>query len=85
MRQSPAIAEALRHFLALNLQETIMHPDIGHHGVAEGAGRLRDLVLMMRKHKINAAAMDIEHLTQMRPTHRGAFDMPSGTAEPLNP
>ena len=37
-----------------------MHPDIRHALRVEGAAGLRDLVLVMRKHEIDAAAMDVE-------------------------
>ena len=39
---------------------------------------LRDLVLVMREDEIDAAAMNVEGLAQMRLAHRGAFDVPAG-------
>ena len=55
-----------------------MHPDLRHDGRAVGAARLRDLVLMMRKDEVDAAAMDVEGLAEMRRRHGRAFDMPAG-------
>src|SRR4051812_3261092 len=44
----------------------------------EGAPRLCDLVLVVRKHEIDTATMDVECFAEVLPTHRGAFDMPAG-------
>jgi hypothetical protein len=57
-----------------------MHPEIRHAIGMEGAAGLRQLVLMVRKHKVDAATMDVEALAEMLPGHRGAFDVPAGTA-----
>ena len=46
----------------------------------EGAARLGDLVLMVGKYEIDAAAVNVERLAEMLPRHRGAFDMPAGPA-----
>ncbi len=35
---------------------------------------------MVREHEVDAAAMDVEALAEMLPCHRGAFDVPAGTA-----
>ena len=45
------IAEALRHLLAFDLQEAVVHPDIGHARGAEGAAGLGDLVLVVRERR----------------------------------
>jgi len=70
----------LRHLGALDLQEAVVQPVIRHHGRVERAARLRDLVLMVRKDQVDAAAVDVEGLAQMLPRHRRAFDVPAGTA-----
>ena len=44
---------------------------------------LRDLVFVVRKLQVLAAAMDVEMVAQERAGHRRAFDMPAGT--PLAP
>src|SRR3984893_4385258 len=73
------VAEALRHLVAFDLQKTVVHPDIGHAAFVERAAALRELVLMMRKHEINAPAMDVELFAEMLPSHRRALDMPPRT------
>ena len=54
------VAEALRHLLAFDLQEAVVHPDVGHPRGIERAAGLRDLVLVMRKDEIDSAAVDVE-------------------------
>src|SRR5262249_30647455 len=71
------VAERLRHLLALDLQEAIVHPDARHLRAVECAAGLRDLVLVMRKHEIDTAAMDVELFAEMLPGHRRAFDVPA--------
>ena len=51
---------ALGHLLALDLEEAVVHPDIGHDVGAMGAAALRDLVLMVGEHQVDAATMDVE-------------------------
>ena len=46
----------------------------------EGAARLGDLVFMVGKHQIDAAAVNVEHFAEMFPRHGRAFDMPAGPA-----
>ena len=64
------VAERLRHLLALELQEAVVHPDIRHAVRMKGAAGLREFILMMRKHQIDAAAMNVEFLAEMLPGHR---------------
>src|SRR3990170_7339187 len=71
------VAEALRHLLPLDLEEAVMHPDLRHHFRPMRAARLGDLVLMMRKHEVDAAAMNVEGLAEMRRRHGRALDMPA--------
>ena len=78
------ISKALAHLLAFHLQEAVVHPVIRHHAGVEGAARLRDLVLVMREHKIDAAAVDVEGFAEMLPRHRRAFDVPAGPARRLD-
>ena len=61
------IAERLRHLLAFDLQEAIMHPVIRHHRRVEGAARLGDFVLVVRENEIDAAAVDVERFAEMLP------------------
>src|SRR5579885_1514118 len=53
------IPEALRHLLAFDLEMAVVHPEIGHHVMAESRAALRDLVLMMRENEIDAAAVNV--------------------------
>ena len=41
---------------------------------------LRDLVFVVRKNQVDAAAVDIEGLAQQRVRHRRTFDVPAGAA-----
>ena len=74
------IAQGFGHFLTLDLQHFIMHPNIGKARALMGAAALRDLVLMMREHQIIAAAMNIEMRSQQFVAHGRAFNMPPRTA-----
>ncbi len=67
----------LRHLRAFDLQEAVVHPEIRHHRRVKGAARLRDFVLVVRKHEIDAAAVDVERLAQVLPRHRRALDVPA--------
>jgi len=78
------VAEALRHLLAFDLQKAVVHPGARHAAFAERAAALGELVLVMRKHEIDAAAMNVELLAEMLPGHRRAFDMPARTARRLD-
>src|SRR5437763_1544972 len=48
--------------------------------LAGRALRLRDLVLVMRKLQVHAAAMDVELLAKQRAAHRRTLDVPPGSA-----
>src|SRR5579883_623986 len=75
------VAEALRHLGALDLQMAVMHPDVGHDPCAEGAGRLRHLILVMGKDEVDAAAMDVEGFAEQCRRHGRAFEMPARAPE----
>ena len=74
------IADRLRHLLALDLDEAVMHPDIDEGLAVMGADALGDLVLVMGKDQVDTAAVDIEMRTQMLFAHGRALDMPSRAA-----
>ena len=74
------VAERLRHLLALELQEAVVHPDICHAVGVKGAAGLREFVLMVRKHQVDTATMNVELLAEVLPGHCRAFDVPAGTA-----
>ena len=54
-----------------------MHPDLGQGMIVMRAFALRDLILVMGEHQIDAAAMNVERLAQIFARHRRAFDVPS--------
>ena len=74
---SHEIAEALAHLFAFDLEKSIVHPEIRHHWRMKGASRLRDLVFVVRKHKVNSATVDVESLSEVLPRHGRALDVPT--------
>ena len=69
----------LRHLLAFDLKKAVVHPVIRHRGRAMCATRLRDLVFMVREDQIEAAAVNVEDVTEIGGTHRRALDVPART------
>src|SRR4051812_33181243 len=65
--------------LSANTHEAVVQPIASERLTGIGL-RLRQLVLMVRKLQIEAAAMDIERLAQEFHAHRRAFDVPAGPA-----
>src|SRR5690606_909764 len=72
------VAFGLRHLAAFDLQEAVMHPVTRHRRRAVSAARLGNLVLMMRKDEVQAAAMNVENLAEIRRRHGRALDVPAG-------
>ena len=68
-------AERLRHLLAGQAQEAVVHPDMGE--LLTCGTRLRQLVLMMRENQIEPTAVDLEGRPEQRGGHRRAFDVPA--------
>src|SRR5262245_66293175 len=74
------VAERLRHFLAVELDEPVVQP-IAREGLAAvAAGALRELVLVVRKQQVDAAAVNIDRFPEVRGRHRRALDVPTGPA-----
>ncbi len=73
------IAERFRHLLIIDADEAVVHPHM-HEGRIAGRARLRDLVFMMRKFQILAAAVQVEVVPQQAGRHRGTFDVPARPA-----
>src|SRR6476646_3987527 len=71
------ISETLRHLLAFDLQEAVVHPVVRHYRRMEGTARLRNFVLVVRENKVDAAAMDVKSLAEMFRRHGGTFGMPA--------
>ena len=74
------IAEAFRHLLAVHQQHAVVQPDAGEAAAGEGAAALRQLVLVVRKDQVAAAAVDVEGLAQIAPRHGAALDVPARPA-----
>src|SRR5205085_1856349 len=74
------IAERFRHFGAVDAEEAVVHPKAHEWPTVMRRLALRELVLVMRKDQIDAAAMDVEGLAEMRLAHRRAFDVPARPA-----
>ena len=64
------VAQRLGHLLALDLEEAVVHPHVGHRGGAVRAARLRDLVLVVGKDEVDAAAVDVEDVRPGQPRRR---------------
>src|SRR5688500_4249814 len=73
------VAERLRHLLVVDVEEAVVHPDLGELP-AGGAAGLRDLVLVMRELEVESAAMDVEMIAELLRRHRGALDVPAGSS-----
>src|SRR6476619_5774034 len=76
--QRDDVADRLRHLLAGELQDPVVHPEL-RELVAERA-RLRDLVLVVRENEVEPAAVDLEDRPKVRLGHRGALDVPARPA-----
>src|SRR5262245_14875775 len=76
----PHVAERLRHLLAVELDEAVVQP-IAREGLAAvPAGALSELVLVVWKEQVDATAVNIDRLAEMRCRHRRALDVPAGPA-----
>ena len=71
------VAQGFGHFLTLDLQHFVVHPDLCKTALGMRTAALRDLILMMRKQQIIAAAMNIKTMAKKLIRHRRAFDMPA--------
>ena len=74
------VAERLRHLLVVDVEQPVVHPDVGERAAAR-AFALRDLVLVVRELQVLAAAVDVEVLAEERLAHRRALDVPARAAE----
>src|SRR5205823_2545228 len=70
--------ERLRHLLAAELEHPVVRPDARE--LVSGSARLRELVLVMRKHEVESASVDLEHRSEGFLSHHRALDMPAGPA-----
>jgi len=74
------IAEALRHLLSAHVDEAVVDPEASQRHAPMGTAALCDLILVVREDEIETAAVNVDRLAQVRPDHRGAFDMPARAA-----
>src|SRR5207302_11353667 len=71
------VAERFRHLLFVDEQMLDVHPDAGELLVRRALA-MRDLVLMMLKDQVDAAAMNVDRrLAEQPQRHRRAFQMPA--------
>src|SRR5215217_1167217 len=81
------VAQRLCHLVAdLTLQGEVDHPMV-RPGPDEGALRMRpgalgELVLVVRKAQVRAAAVDVRSVRQVLLDHRRALDVPAGPSRP---
>ena len=74
------VADRLRHLLVVDEQVLDVEPE-ARELLAGRAFALRDLVLVMRKHQVDAAGVDVDRRFAEQPQrHRRALDVPAGTA-----
>jgi hypothetical protein len=74
------VAQRLRHLLVIDADEAVVHPVIDELAVligVHGAFGLGDLVFVVRKLQVLAAAVDVEVLAEQLRTHRRALDVPA--------
>ena len=77
--QRVEITERLRHLLPLDREVFAMEPVIDELAAVCGFA-LRDLVLVVREHVVDAAGVDVEGEPEVFAAHRGAFEVPAGAA-----
>ena len=79
--QRVEVALALRHLPAVHQQEPHMHP-MPRELLVRRRFALRNLVFVVRKHQVFAAAVQVEALAQVLHRHGRALNVPSRTARP---
>ena len=79
------VTERLAHLLALDLQKAVVHPVARHLLRAVGAARLRDLVFVVGKDKVDTATVNIEYVAQVLTCHRRALNVPPRTSWRIDP
>ncbi|CAB4702287.1 unannotated protein [freshwater metagenome] len=79
-RDGQAVAERLAHLLARGGDPGVVHP-VRRERVTGRAG-LGLLVLVVREAQVDAAAVDVEGVTEVLAGHRGALDVPAGASGP---
>ena len=78
--QRDHVAERLRHLLAAEAEDPVVHPELRE--LTPRAARLGDLVLVVREDEIEPTAVDLEHRPEVLLGHRRALDVPTGATAP---
>src|SRR5207302_5175554 len=78
LAQGDDVPGRLGHLLADELQHPVVHPAAGE--LAAGSARLGNLVLVVREHQVEPAAVDLERRAEELLRHRRALDVPAGPA-----
>ena len=73
------VAERLGHFSAIDHQVRDVEPS-GGEVPAAGAAALGDFVFVVREDEIDAAAVEVESFAEVLADHRGALEVPAGSA-----
>jgi len=71
------IAQGLAHLFRVDIDEPVVQPVFDERLAGSGLG-LGDLVLVVGKHKILSAAMDVDGFAEETHAHGGALDVPAG-------
>ena len=71
------VAQRLAHLLSVDGYHVVVHP-VFHHLVALACHSLCYLALMMRKHEVHAASVDVEVVAEILAAHCRTLAVPSG-------
>ena len=77
--QRHVVADRLVHLLAGEAQHPVVHPDARERPAERS--RLRDLVLVVREHEVEPAAVDLELRAEVLLRHDRALDVPARAAD----
>src|SRR3989338_1296802 len=72
------VAERFRYLLLIEIQKRMMHPETRERRLSRCGFGLCDLIVVMGRHQINSAGMDVNLFSKCRIDHGGALDMPPG-------
>jgi hypothetical protein len=75
------VAQRFAHLCPINEEVLTVEPGL-YKTVSGAADTLGDLIFMMGKQEVYAAAVNIEFLSEIFHRHGGTFDVPSRTAAP---
>ena len=73
------VVQGFAHLLVVHIDVAIMHPVAGIRLTGAALG-LSNFIFMVREDQVLTAAVQVDGLAQMFMDHRGAFNVPAGTA-----